>query len=378
MKFQTTKFKDLTVNYDKDRIPISSEERKNKKGRFPYYGAQGIIDYIDEYIFDGEYMLIAEDGENLKSRRENIAKIVSGQFWVNNHAHVVRNNDLSNLDYLCYLINMIDISGYITGSAQPKLNQNNLNNIQINIPSLECQYKISIIPKLVDEKIEIIKKINKNLENIAQKIFKENFFNNEINELYNNYLKSGFIPENHFILKLKENCKFIKGKKPKNILDDYENGLKLYLTIDVLKSNVQLFAEEKGAILANKKDLLMVMDGASSGNIYFGKKGIVGSTIAKIESNEKYREIIFNFIRFYEKEIKKNNTGSAIPHVDKGFVLEMELLIPKNIFKIDLIFKTIRERIIANNEEILNLITIRDILLPKLMSGEIDVSNLKI
>ena len=80
---------EVTHNHDKNRIPLSSKERKERKGKFPYYGAQGIIDYIDDFIFKGEYLLVAEDGENLKSRKKPLATVVKGEFWANNHTHIL-------------------------------------------------------------------------------------------------------------------------------------------------------------------------------------------------------------------------------------------------------------------------------------------------
>ena len=116
---------DLIINHDNKRIPLSAKQRENIEKNYPYYGAQGIIDYVDDYLFEGKYLLIAEDGENLRSRKQPIATIVEGKFWVNNHAHIVTSNELSNLEFLCFWLNSNDISEYITGSAQPKLNQNN-------------------------------------------------------------------------------------------------------------------------------------------------------------------------------------------------------------------------------------------------------------
>ena len=163
MSLELRKFSELTINFDKERIPLSSSERESKKGKYPYYGAQGIIDHVDEYIFDGEYLLIAEDGENLNSRSQPIANVVLGKFWVNNHAHIVKTNSKCEIHYLCYLLNNINISGYITGSAQPKLNQYNLNNMVLEIQDYETQYKISIILKRINDKIKLNEKINKNL-----------------------------------------------------------------------------------------------------------------------------------------------------------------------------------------------------------------------
>ena len=123
MKFDVLRFDEVFVNFDRKRIPLSTMERSKRKGNYRYYGAQGVINYIDDYIFDGEYLLIAEDGENLKSKKQNIAQLVKGQFWVNNHAHIIQANERCDLRFLNYLINSMDLSGYITGSAQPKLSQ---------------------------------------------------------------------------------------------------------------------------------------------------------------------------------------------------------------------------------------------------------------
>lgn len=154
---------DIITVLDYRRIPLSSKERKNRRGKYPYYGAQGIIDYIDGYLFDGCYLLIAEDGENVLSQKEDIARIASGKYWVNNHAHIVESNGLCNLKYLCYLLNNTDISRYITGSAQPKLNQSNLLSIEINLPSIKTQNKIVDLLSSFDDKIELNKRINHNL-----------------------------------------------------------------------------------------------------------------------------------------------------------------------------------------------------------------------
>lgn len=142
MELREYRFDEVSINYDKKRVPISGAQREKRKGDYRYYGAQGVIDYIDDYIFDGTFLLIAEDGENLKSKKQNIAQVVNGQFWVNNHAHIVTGSELCDTHYLCYLINSMDLSGYVTGSAQPKLSQTNLNAITLLLPQIKIQKKI--------------------------------------------------------------------------------------------------------------------------------------------------------------------------------------------------------------------------------------------
>ena len=163
MELKEYRFDEVTINFDKKRIPLSGAQRKKRQGNFRYYGAQGVIDHIDDFIFDGTYLLIAEDGENLKSKKQNIAQVVEGQFWVNNHAHIVQGNELCNTRYLCYLLNSMDLSGYVTGSAQPKLSQANLNAVTLFLPSITVQERIVESLYLFDKKIAVNQKINDNL-----------------------------------------------------------------------------------------------------------------------------------------------------------------------------------------------------------------------
>jgi type I restriction enzyme S subunit len=123
---------DVYENLDSRRVPITSGDRK--KGIYPYYGASGIVDYVEDYIFNEDLLLVSEDGANLLARVTPIAFSVSGKIWVNNHAHVLRFSDKGTQIYVENFINRIDISPYITGTAQPKLNQAQLNAIQMPLP----------------------------------------------------------------------------------------------------------------------------------------------------------------------------------------------------------------------------------------------------
>lgn len=132
MGWETKKLKDICENIDNMRVPIASSERE--KGEYPYYGASGVVDYVKDYIFDETLLLVSEDGANLLARVTPIAFEISGKTWVNNHAHVLRFKEYSLQKYVEYVINMQDISNYITGSAQPKLNQAKLNQFIISMP----------------------------------------------------------------------------------------------------------------------------------------------------------------------------------------------------------------------------------------------------
>ena len=133
VKFRT--LPEISVNCDKDRKPVTKCNRNS--GQFPYYGASGIVDYVDSYLFDGDHLLISEDGANLVARSTPIAFSVSGKCWVNNHAHVLKFSTYEMRRYVEYYLNSINLSKYISGGAQPKLNQDNLNKISIPVPPME-------------------------------------------------------------------------------------------------------------------------------------------------------------------------------------------------------------------------------------------------
>jgi len=131
---------EVAENLDSKRKPITSGLRD--AGDIPYYGASGIVDYVKDYIFDGDFLLVSEDGANLLARSAPIAFSVSGKSWVNNHAHVLKFETYAERRYVEYYLNSIDLTPYISGAAQPKLNQKNLNSIKIPSPSPDEKARI--------------------------------------------------------------------------------------------------------------------------------------------------------------------------------------------------------------------------------------------
>ncbi len=174
--WMTVPFEQLVEFHDRRRIPLSKQERHQRPGTFPYYGAQGIIDSIDDYIFDGRFLLIAEDGENLRSRKEPIAFIADGKFWVNNHAHVVRAIDKkADADFLRAYLEFHPLKGFVTGAAQPKLSQSNLKSLPVTVPPFDLQFKIGERVRAVDGLIEQIGRQIHILEKTAQLLYDQRF-----------------------------------------------------------------------------------------------------------------------------------------------------------------------------------------------------------
>ena len=138
-----TRFSAITINRDSERKPISSSQRTDVAKIYDYYGASGKIDKIDKYIFNERLLLIGEDGANLVTRNKPIAFFAEGQYWVNNHAHCIDATDKFILEYLCFYINAISLEKYVTGSAQPKMTQDNMNSILIPLPPYNEQKHMS-------------------------------------------------------------------------------------------------------------------------------------------------------------------------------------------------------------------------------------------
>lgn len=164
---------ELSVNFDTRRKPVKESERA--PGPYPYYGASGVVDHVNGYLFDGEYVLVAEDGENLRTRNTPIAFRATGKFWVNNHAHIIQGNHNAATRYLEYALLATDISGYLTGAVMPKLTQRNLNSILLPCPPRDVQDQIVDVLGSLDDRIENLRKTNTTLEAIAQTLFKSWF-----------------------------------------------------------------------------------------------------------------------------------------------------------------------------------------------------------
>ena len=348
------KLGDVVNILDYKRVPLSSKERSTRKGHYPYYGAQGIIDYIDDYIFDGTYLLIAEDGENLKSQKQNVAQLASGKYWVNNHAHIVESNGKSDIRFICYFLNMMDLSGYITGSAQPKLNQANLTSISLQLPSLRIQKKIADFLSVFDDKIEVNRRINDNLEKQAQTIFDSMFPS----------ITSGE----------DEIGSIITPKRGKGLLSkDAVDG-----DVPVIAGGLEpaTFHNE-----ANTKAPVVTISasGANAGFVNLWQIPVWSSDSSFIDSTMT-EDVYFWYVmlRKRQKEIFDAQTGSAQPHIYPKHIAEMPLgkFEQTDVEKFTEIVTPMFEIRGRNLKESERLASIRDTLLPKLMSGELKLENI--
>lgn len=291
-------------------------------------------------------------------------------------------------DYVYYLVNSDYIKNpaikSMTGTSGRQRVQNKIfDEMYVYFPKLETQYKITSILNNLENKINLNNKIIENLESQAQAIFKLWFVDFEQFQ-DGNFVESelGLIPEGWKVEKLGDIFKFIKGKKPKDLVDGYTEDSIPYIVKGVIDgTDKPKYTLGEKIVEVEELDYFMLMDGANSGNLYYGYAGALGSTFSVIDSNESdYSEIIYWFLRINETLIKNQNTGSAIPHANKDFIYNMKLALPNKVneVKANKLLENIRRLTIKMIKQNQLLAQTRDTLLPKLMSGEIDVSNIKI
>ena len=214
-EWKNTTLEECVDFLDGQRKPIKSDDRKGEKRLYPYYGASGIIDYIDEYIFDGDYILLSEDGANIIDRNYRVAFIANGKIWVNNHAHVLQPHKEMNINFLSEALERINYAIYNTGTTMPKLNQEICRKINLNVPSLSEQNKIGNLLYLLNERIATQNRLIEDLKKlrcaIVEKMFKQSKANGRLgdfieqvsvrnkNGLYSNVLsvsnKQGFVKQ---------------------------------------------------------------------------------------------------------------------------------------------------------------------------------------
>ena len=371
METKKYRFDEVTINFDKKRIPLSSAQREKRQGTFRYYGAQGVIDHVDDYIFDGTYLLIAEDGENLKSKKQNIAQVVDGQFWVNNHAHIVQGNERCDTRFLCYLINSMDLSGYVTGSAQPKLSQANLNAITLSLPTLVEQKRIVEYLYMLDQKIDVNRQINDNLQQQAAALFAD-FYDRAETEV-------GFT----------EIIQILGGGTPKTGESSYWNGNVPFFTPKDVGSPYTLATEktitEEGLAHCNSR-LYPINTVFVTARGTVGKVGLPGVPMAMNQScyalvgKDTHQLLVYFYTLKAVDRLKHKASGAVFDAITtRDFESEIIMKLSDDDEKAFLdVAQPIYQAVLSNSIENLGLAALRDSLLPKLMSGEIDASAVQL
>jgi type I restriction enzyme S subunit len=392
---------DITINLDKLRVPLSSKERLNLDRKYRYYGAQGIIDYVDKYIFDGEYILVAEDGENLKSQKNNICNFVTGKFWVNNHAHILQAKENNNLKFIYYLLNLINFRPYITGSAQPKLTQDNLNQIDLTIPDFPTQQKIASVLSALDSKIDLNNRINAELEAMAKTLYDYWFVQFDFPDrhgkpyksssgkmVWNNELKRE-IPDGWNVFKLGDVLETSLGGTPStNVSDYWDDGTFNWLNsgeianfpivdseLKITKAAIRSSATEllpKGttllSITRHLRPTVLAIDACAN-------QSVVGIK----EKNDIKYYFIYPYLKNEIRRLITLRTGAQQPHINKQTVDDSLIVIPNEDANTLKLYNSkvgcVYEQIVNNSFQNQQLAELRDWLLPMLMNGQVTVNG---
>lgn len=351
---------------DYKRKPLSSMERSTRKGIYPYYGASGIIDSIDDYIFDGEHILISEDGENLRTRQTPIAFLANGKFWVNNHAHILK-ADYVHSRLICYYFAQLDLNPYITGAVQPKLSQESLNRIPLYLPTLiKEREKIVFILSSLDDKIDLLHRENATLEQMAETMFRQ-WFVVEAKEEW----EEG---------KLGDICKYVTEK-----IDIGNVEIGDYISTENMCSNKQGVVSASSVPETGKATKYRIDDVLLSNirpyfkKIWLADKG--GGCSADVLCIRSTTDIYAYFTYYTVRQdeffdyVMLGSKGCKMPRGDKSHIMNWSIMIPpkENLLKFNKIVANGIEKIRRNNKQIQTLIQTRDGLLPRLMGGEIKI-----
>ena len=174
-EWNEVKLGDISTFLDNKRIPLKEDDRKQIKGEYPYYGASGIIDYVNDYIFDEELILMGEDGANIVTRSSKLIFLAKGKYWVNNHAHVIKADNNINQYFLSESLERINYEKYNTGTAQPKLNREVCQKIKVKIPQFNEQNKIANFLLVINEKLRLLEQKYQYYQNFKKYLMQQIF-----------------------------------------------------------------------------------------------------------------------------------------------------------------------------------------------------------
>jgi type I restriction enzyme S subunit len=395
---------ELTDNFDNIRVPVKESDRR--PGPFPYYGASGVVDHVDGYLFDGEYLLVAEDGENLRTRNTPVAFLARGRFWVNNHAHIIRGNRNADTRFLMYALTVADIDGFLTGSTMPKLTQGNMNRIPIFSPPFCEQRAIARILGALDDKIELNRQMNETLEAMARALFKSWFVDFDpvrakadgrdrglpasIAELFPNRFvecELGELPEGWDVSPLETAADLLREQT--NPFDFHECFFHHY-SIPAF-DNYQHPSFESGSGIKSMKFRVQ------PGTILFSKlnpdidriwipdpmpdeRAVCSTEFLVLRPKPPFgRGFIYCLLRSAEfrEAVRALTTGTSNSHqrarADAVMSVSMPLPPATLVHHFETLAEPIVQRVLAGRRECRTLSAVRDLLLPKLISGELRV-----
>ena len=329
--WEEKKLQEVSSFLDGRRKPIKSGDRSKMKGEYPYYGASGIIDYVNNYIFDEELILLGEDGENIISRNSPLAFRVSGKCWINNHAHVIVPKDNTNIDFLTHNLERINYVVYNTGTAQPKLNQEVCRNIPSWFPTLPEQQKIASFLSAVDEKIQQLSRKKELLEQykkgVMQQLFSDKLrFKDENGKDYPDWEEK----------KLGDVGKIVTGKTPSTNDSNLWDGEIQFITPTDIKEDIKYQENTARYVKSSDKIKILPINSiiytciASIGKMCISKyPSITNQQINSLIVNEFNNfEYVYYWLFYLTPYIKTTQANTTLPIINKTDFSKFHISIP--------------------------------------------------
>jgi type I restriction enzyme S subunit len=369
---------EMSVNFDTQRKPVKEAERV--AGPYPYYGASGIVDHVNGYLFDGDYLLVAEDGENLRTRNTPIAFRATGKFWVNNHAHILQGNENASTRYLEYALLAADITPYLTGAVMPKLTQGNLNKIELPCPSLEEQRAIAEILGALDDRIDNLRQTNATLEAIAAALFKSWFvdFDGVAKEDMQES-ELGLIPKGWRIASVGEYFNLTMGQSPPgDTYNETNEGVPFYqgradFGIRFPTERVYCTAPTR---LARKGDVLVsVRAPVGDMNVALNDCAIGRGVAAVHYEHASFALYVLQRLKPAFKQFESE--GTVFGSINKKQFEALQFIAPPDevVQEFQAIVQPMDVQIENNARQAATLSILRDTLLPRLISGQLRIGD---
>ncbi|MDI3317841.1 MAG: restriction endonuclease subunit S [Bacillota bacterium] len=396
---------ELVENLDSRRIPLSSRVRAQRRGPYPYYGATGVMDHIDGYLFDGLHLLVAEDGSVEREDGAPFIQLVQGKFWVNNHAHVLRGVDDEDTKYIYYALSTVPVRPFVTGSVQPKLSQANLNRIPIPYPPDRATRRATVrVLSTLDEKIDLNRRMSETLEAMARAIFKAWFVDFEPvrakmegrwrrgeslpglpQHLYDLFPEGfadselGAIPEGWRVEGLNEIAQFLNGLALQQYRPGTGPALPVIKIAQLRKGDTdgadRCSADVPVEYIVDDGDVLFSWSGSLECIVWAGGKGALNQHLFKVTSNKYPKWFYYFWIHEHLPEFRSiaADKATTMGHIQRHHLASAQVVVASAdvMAAADRVIAPMLERVLTLRLESRTLARLRDALLPKLISGEL-------
>lgn len=371
---------DISENLDNQRVPISKLKRNT--GRIPYYGATGVVDYVDDYIFDEQLLLVGEDGADW-SAGANTTYIINGKSWVNNHAHVLRIKN-ADIQFIKNYLNFTDLRLHTSGTTRGKLNKSDLMNIKVPNPTMSIQKKVGDILSSIDEIIQKTDQIIQKFEELKNGLMNELLTKGAGHKKFKK-TKLGEIPEEWEVVSIGQICEcIVPGRNKPKIFD----GDIPWITIPNIRNSKIKYDEFTKYV--SKQELKNCGNRIiPSGSVIMscvGEFGIVAKTDREIAINQQLHAFLLskiidpNFLMYSlinQKAYMRNlATKTSVPYLNKTNCNSVPIATPtiEEQKKIAQILSELDEKVIQEIEQKNNLIVLKNGLMQDIFSQKVQIN----